>query len=457
MTDVPADLLERLREFEQGHLLFGLQRLTAEARAAFFDELRRIDFTGLRTEHGRVGAKGKIPALERIEIIPKAGAGNEADLRRLGEAALARGEVAVVLVAGGRGSRLGFEKPKGMYPIGPVSGSSLFRIHCEKILARSRRHKCRIPLLVMTSDATHEETVAYFDEQRRFGLSADDVRFFRQGTMPVLALDKFRLLLEAPGKLWRSPDGHGGTLPALHRSGLLDEMHTRGLRHLFYFQVDNPLVKVADPLFLGQHTQANSEASSKVVPKEKPTDKIGNLVLVDGRCSIVEYHEPNETEVWAKKGDRHLFLDGSPAIHVFTVDFFRRLLRDGFRFPLHAAKKKVNHLDEHGNAVSGGDAVQLETFIFDTLPAAERWLAVETTHAEEFAPLKNGEADPVDNPTTVRRAMSALAASWLERAGVKVTEGLAEISPLFALEPEDMPKRLSGATTIRGSIYFGES
>jgi UDP-N-acetylglucosamine/UDP-N-acetylgalactosamine diphosphorylase len=455
MPDVPNDLLERLREFEQGHLLFGLQRLTPEARGAFVDELRGIDFARLRDEHGRVGAKGKIPPLERIEIIPKAAAGSEADLRRLGEEALARGEVAVVLVAGGRGSRLGFDKPKGMYPIGPVSGSSLFRIHCEKILARTRRYKCRIPLLIMTSDATHEETLDYFSEQRYFGLPPEDVRFFRQGTMPVLALDRFRLLLEAPGKLWRSPNGHGGTLPALHDSGLLDEMHARGVRHLFYFQVDNPLVKVADPFFLGQHTQADSEASSKVVPKAKPTDKIGNLVLVDGRCTIVEYHEPNATEVWAKKGDRHLFLDGSPAIHVFTVDFFRRLLRERFRFPLHAAKKKVDHLDEHGNPVSAGDAVQLETFIFDTLPQAERWLALETTHAEEFAPLKNGEADPVDNPTTVRRAMSALAQEWLARAGVRV-EGTAEMSPLFALEPHDLSRRVSGATTIRGSVYFGE-
>jgi UDP-N-acetylglucosamine/UDP-N-acetylgalactosamine diphosphorylase len=454
MNDVPTNVLDRLREFEQGHLLFGLQRLTAEAREAFFNELRGIDFAALRDEHAGVGRKGKIPELERIDIIPKAAADDDSKVRRLGEEALSRGEVAAVLVAGGRGSRLGFDKPKGMYPIGPVSGSSLFRILAEKILARSRRHRCRIPLLIMTSDATHEETLEYFSDHHYLGLPPDDVRFFRQGTMPVLALDKFRLLLESPGKLWRSPNGHGGTLPALHDSGLLDEMHARGVRHLYYFQVDNPLVKVADPLFLGQHIQANSEASSKVVPKAKPTDKMGNLVLVDGRCTIIEYHEPDATEVWAEKGGRHVFLDGSPAIHFFAVDFFRRLLRERFRFPLHAAKKKVDHLDEHGNPVSAGDAVQLETFVFDTLPHAERWLAVETTHAEEFAPLKNGESDPVDNPTTVRRAMSALAAKWLEDAGLKV-EGTAELSPLFALEPDDVTQHIQGEITIRGNVYFG--
>src|SRR5262245_47116531 len=360
MSDVPADVTERLSEFEQSHLLFGLARLTPEARAAYFDELRRIDFAALRDEHARVGQKGKIPALERIEIIPKAAPGDDANLRRLGEEALSRGEVAAVLVAGGRGSRLGFDKPKGMYPIGPISGSSLFRILAEKVLARSRRHQCRIPLLIMTSDATHDETVAYFDEHRRFGLPADDVRFFRQGTMPVLALDRFRLLLEAPGKLWRSPNGHGGTLPALHDSGLLDEMHDRGVKHLFYFQVDNPLVKIADPLFLGQHIQAQSEASSKVVPKDKPTDKMGNLVLVNGRCTIIEYHEPDQNEVWAQKNGRHIFLDGNPAIHIFAVEFFRRLLREGFRFPLHTAKKNVEHLDDSGTTTTTSEAVQLE-------------------------------------------------------------------------------------------------
>jgi UDP-N-acetylglucosamine/UDP-N-acetylgalactosamine diphosphorylase len=186
---------------------------------------------------------------------------------------------------------------------------------------------------------------------------------------------------------------------------------------------------------------------------------MGNLVLVDGRCTIIEYHEPDEKEIWAKKGGRHLFLDGSPAIHIFEVGFFRRLVRDGFRLPLHAAKKKVDHLDETGRLVrpTAVNAVQLETFIFDTLPQAERWLAVETTHEEEFAPLKNGEGDPVDNPTTVRRAISNLAASWLRGAGVNLPEldrHAIEISPLFALEPEDVAQRLHGEVTIRGSVYL---
>src|SRR5579871_624775 len=170
MTEFPADLDHRLREHEQTHLLWGWAQLSEGDRIAFIHDLRKLDFEQLKREHARHGARGRIPPLERIDIIPKANPGGDPEARRLGEEALARGEVAVVLVAGGRGSRLGFEHPKGMFGIGPVSGKSLFAFHAEKILARRRRHGGRIPLLIMTSDATHDETETFFEEQRYFGL-----------------------------------------------------------------------------------------------------------------------------------------------------------------------------------------------------------------------------------------------------------------------------------------------
>lgn len=460
MAEIPPDVHQKLKDHGQMHLLHGWEKLAHSVRNDFLDELRKLDIAFLKREHTKAGHKAKIPPLESIDFMPKPdGRQNASEVRRLGEQALARGEVAVILVAGGRGSRLGFDKPKGMFPIGPVSGKSLFQIHAEKILARSRKHGGRVPLLIMTSDATHDETVDYFREQRNFGLPNEDVMLFQQGTMPVLARERFELLLSSPGKLCRSPNGHGGTLPALHDRGLLADMARRGVKHLFYFQVDNPLVKIADPLFLGQHIQACSEASSKVVPKDKPTDKIGNLVMVDGRCTIIEYHEPSESEVWARKGDRYLFIDGSPAIHIFDVAFFRRLIADKFQFPIHLAAKKVSHLDRDGKLVepAGNNAIQLETFIFDVLPVADRTLAVETSHAEEFAPLKNAETDPTDNPVTVKRAISDHAAAWLERAGVSLPDKHqhpVEISPLRAIEPDDLREKPPGEKTLRGPHYL---
>src|SRR5262249_20072152 len=153
------------------------------------------------------------------------------------------GEVAVLVVAGGQGSRLGFDHAKGMFPIGPVSHKSLFQIHAEKVLALSRRHGRPIPLLVMTSPATDAEPRAFFEQHRHFGLPGDQMSFFEQGTMPALDLATGKLLLEAPGRLFTSPNGHGGTLLALADSGLLDRLRARGIRQVFYFQVDNPLVK----------------------------------------------------------------------------------------------------------------------------------------------------------------------------------------------------------------------
>src|SRR5207249_1283549 len=156
---------------------------------------------------------------------------------------------------------------------------SLFQIHAVKVLALGRRYGKPVPLLIMTSPATDAETKAFFAEQHYFGISPQDVFFFSQGTMPALDLATGKLLVGAPGRPFASPNGHGGTLMALADSGLLDELGRRGIRQVFYFQVDNPLVKVADPLFLGQHVRVDAEASSKIVPKEGPTDKLGNMVL----------------------------------------------------------------------------------------------------------------------------------------------------------------------------------
>src|SRR5207245_1363808 len=280
-----------------------------------------------------------LPAAERIEPVPVARLDvNDRGTRQRGEEALRHGEVAALVVAGGQGTRLGFDHPKGMYPIGPVSGKSVFQIHAEKVLALGRRYGKAVPFLVMTSPATDAETRTFFQGHGYFGLSADEVVFFCQGTLPALDQATGKLLLEAPGRLFVSPNGHGGTLLALAESGLLERLRKRGIRQIFYFQVDNPLARVADPLFLGHHLVAAAEVSSKIVPKEGPTDKMGNLVLVDGRCTMIEYSDLPED--LARQTDNEGCLRiraGSPAIHIFAVDFLSRVTRGGSRIPFHLA------------------------------------------------------------------------------------------------------------------------
>ena len=195
--------------------------------------------------------------------------------RTCGEMALKAGQVVVILVAGGQGTRLGFEGPKGTYPIGPLSGKSLFQIHAEKVLALGRRYGAPLPLYVMTSPENHADTRSFFDEHQWFGLDPDQVVFFTQGTMPAVDCATGRLLLAAKDRLATSPDGHGGVLHALSAGGHLADLARRGIQYLFYYQVDNPLVMVADPTYLGHHIEADAEMSFKVVPKLSPQEKLG--------------------------------------------------------------------------------------------------------------------------------------------------------------------------------------
>jgi UDP-N-acetylglucosamine/UDP-N-acetylgalactosamine diphosphorylase len=457
MISVPADLRQRLHNYGQEHVLARWDRLNTDERRALLGQLQLLDLDQLRRLYEKRDHAVSLPTPERIAPVPVIGIDtDQREPRRLGQEALRRGEVAVLLVAGGQGTRLGFDHPKGMFPIGPISNKPLFQIHAEKVLATSRRYGKPVPFLVMTSPATDSETRSFFVEHGNFGLPANEVHFFCQGTMPALDLATGKLLMEAPGRLFTSPNGHGGTLTALSDSGLLDQMRERGVRHIFYFQVDNPLVKVADPLFLGHHLRANAEMSSKIVPKKSPTDKVGNMVLIDGRCSIIEYSDlPKEL---AEQRDPHGNLRlraGSPAIHYFAVDFLERVTRGPTRMPFHVARKKVPHLDESGKLIEPAkeNALKFEMFIFDVLPLADRWTVVETSAREEFVPLKN--ATGADSPPVAKKAISDLAADWLRRAGVRATENVPlEISPLFALDAEELAAKVDRGMRITGPTYL---
>ncbi len=451
MVEVPAKLRQRLERYGQEHVLNAWDRLADEERRALLQQLEALDLEQLRQLFEQRNSTWHLPALDRLKPIPAIRLGaNEQGPRARGEQALRAGEVAVLLVAGGQGSRLGFEHPKGMYPIGPVSQKCLFQIHAEKVLALSRRYGNNVPLLVMTSPSNAAETRSFFEKNKYFGLAQGAVTFFNQGTMPALDFNTGKLLLEAPGRLFTSPNGHGGSLTALADAGLLKKLAEGGVRHVFYFQVDNPLIKVADPVFLGHHLEANAEVSCKVVAKLSPEDKLGNLLLANGRCTMIEYSDMPKPLAQKKDDKGNLeFWAGSTAIHIFDVGFLGQVSQGHTRIPFHVARKKVPYLDDTGKVVhpTQENALKFEMFVFDVLPRAVRWTAVETSRREEFEPLKN--ATGTDSPDSVRQAMSNLAAEWLEQAGVKAPrtqEGNAavplEISPLYALDAPELAARL---------------
>lgn len=447
--------LKKLRSHGQEHVLAWWPELTASERRELLEQVAAIDCEELGRLYQRRQQEQALPAAERIAPLPRPEPGTDQH-RALGEAAFRAGHVAFLVVAGGQGSRLGFEHPKGMFPVGPVSGKSLFQIHAEKILALQRRHHSPLPFLIMTSPATHQETVNFFQQHENFGLHPDDVWFFQQGTMPALDLATGKLLLESKGRLFLSPNGHGGTLTGLADSGLLGHLRQLGVRTVYYFQVDNPLVNLADAGFIGGHLAAQAQVSSKVVPKAHPLEKVGNFVLREGRCAMIEYSDL--PEALAKETDeqgRPRLWAGNPAIHLFDADFLHEVTQEADRIPWHLAKKKVPFLDEHGQTAAPAqeNALKFERFIFDVLPQAERWTIKETTRADEFEPLKN--ATGPDSPETVKRAISSEAARSLRNAGVTVSDDVpVEISPLFALDAAELARKVGVIGRISGPTYL---
>jgi UDP-N-acetylglucosamine/UDP-N-acetylgalactosamine diphosphorylase len=465
-------LEQRLAPFGQQHLLTFWDELTPTERNALAAQIEQIDFAEIDKLRAQVAHRTDWLALARRAESPPAfrrGRGGERitvdAARAAGHDALARGELGVILVAGGQGTRLGWPHPKGTYPIGPVSGSSLFRILLEKLLALGRRYGVRVPLYLMTSPATHAETIAYLDEHQRFGLPAETLHIFCQAQMPAVDAASGRLLLEDIGRLALSPDGHGGMLSAVERSSGLADMGRRGLRHLFYMQVDNPLLRVADPEFVGYHLLSGSEMSTQVVAKREPRDKVGNVVSIDGRLQIIEYSDLPDEAAELREPDGSLKIwAGNTAAHLFELEFLERARQTASSLPFHAAHKKVPYVDTTGERrgqhiePAEPNAIKFERFIFDLLPQAERAIVMEVDGPREFTPVKNGPGAATDSPETVRAAMIALHTEWLQSAGAVVAPGTAiEFSPLFALEPADLHGKFSVSQTIKGPTFFAAS
>jgi len=468
MSTTKEQLLDRLQPFGQEHLLHFWDQLSAAHQAQLAEQIQGIDFAQIAqlyreatspqaetTDHAERARRAERPPAIRLS---EQTAAVTAQARERGEQALRAGKVGVVLVAGGQGTRLGFDHPKGLFPIGPLSQACLFQILFEKILASRRRYGANIPLYIMTSPATDAETRAALAKHEQFGLPAADVQVFCQGTMPAVDAKSGQLLLEEPGRLFLSPDGHGGMLPALAHGGALADIQRRGIENLFYMQVDNPLVAVLDPAFIGHHLEAQAEVSTQVVAKKTPVDRVGNVVTLDGQVQIIEYSDlPNDVAELRMPDGSLKFWAGNIAVHVFDVAFLERMSAAGGKLPFHFASKKVPFVDDGGKLVEPAkpNAIKFEQFIFDLLPAAHRSLVVEVDERAVFAPVKNAPGAAGDTPDSVRQQMIDLHRSWLAAAGAQVDNGAkVEISPLFALDAEEVRRKIEPGLQVVADRYF---
>lgn len=473
-----AQRLDRIRsllkQHGQDHLLAFWGELNDTQRAELLDDIEQIHFEGLDALiRSHVQAEVAFPLPATIEPAPcypsQPGidlVGKYADAVKRGVSLIRKNKVAAFVVAGGQGTRLGFDGPKGAYRISPVKDKPLFQLFAEYIRGTNARYGSDLTWFIMTSPQNDAETRAYFAENNNFGLAAHRVRFFQQGVMPAFSKDG-RILLDQKHRVAFSPDGHGGSLLALRRSGALAEMDAAGIEYLSYFQVDNPIVKPIDPLFIGLHELSGSEMSSKTIPKADDLEKVGNFVIGDGKLMVIEYSDLPESlarardETGARKFDA-----GSIAIHVLSRAFVERMTADAAQFglPWHKAIKKVPYIDTAtGTRVepNSPNAVKLEAFIFDAIPLARKPMVLQTVRAEEFSPVKN--ATGVDSAETSRRDMSRRAARWLHGAGFDVPQrsdgepdGLYEISPLLALDGAHLREVMTSAPpmTAGGSNYY---
>ncbi len=446
-------------EAGQGQVFRFWDELDAESQEQLLAQAANIDLGELSTlvaEHitGSSESGIELAGLEPAPYVALPDKGGDASLWesawQTGAEAIRAGRLAAFCVAGGQGTRLGYDGPKGTYPVTPVSGKTLFQVFAEKIARNSERFSTTIHWFILTSEINNEATIAAFEANGFFGLPKESVHFIVQGLVPAVDLEG-KMILSEKGRIAMTPDGHGGSLRALVRSGAIEKMRSLGVDCLSYFQVDNPIVQCIDPAFVGFHLQSGSELSSKMVPKAYALEKVGHFCTQTGRNLVIEYSDmPPEMQEATDSNEELRFKAGSVAIHIFDCDFITRIGGDavGTKLPFHRANKKIPFIDSRGGLVNpdAPNGVKFEMFVFDALPLAENPVIIEAARGDDFSPVKNAEG--VDSPKTCSEDQRRMYGRWLQAAGVEVQmdeTGLPhlnfEISYRFAADQADFVSR----------------
>ncbi|MDP6925327.1 MAG: UDPGP type 1 family protein [Candidatus Scalindua sp.] len=474
LTDIRTEnesdkrLVEKVFSYKQEHVFRWWNDLSANDQKNLLNHLRTLDFELLQDlieKHieGSTLTNPKTTILEPPIIIPIPDSDSQkahaAEAKEIGEKALRAGKVAVVTVAGGLGTRLGADRPKGTLPISPIKGKSIFQLHAEKIQAVMKKYDTVTPWYIMTSKNNEEMTHDFFEENRYFGLNSDNVSLFTQGELPVIDLQG-RLLMDSKSSIVTSPNGHGGTLLALKERGVLSSMNSRGIKHIFYHQVDNILIKIADPVYLGYHISAGAKMSPKVVRKTDPDEKVGIVGIRDGHLDTIEYSELSDEEKHALNPDGTLkFGMGNPAIYLLDVDFVEKINESHFALPYHKAVKKVPCIDGDGCEMKPAEnnATKFEMFIFDALKHADKSIIMEVVRENEFSPVKN--ATGKDSPDSAKQSMINMFGRWLAEAGIEVptdrtgnVAGAIEVNPLYALDSEELKGKIDPKVVFNGEL-----
>ncbi|KAK9674874.1 UDP-N-acetylglucosamine pyrophosphorylase [Basidiobolus ranarum] len=470
---VSIDEIQSLREFYnaagQGHVFTFFDDLSTEEQQSLVAQLKDIDPSLINCIYNKI-ANQKVELLNEIKPFPSERSGSLLTASKetidewesTGMKAIAQNQVAVILMAGGQGSRLGSPDPKGCYDINLPSHKTLFQLQAERIIRLqslasqySEEENPEVVILwyIMTSGPTRAATMEHFEKHNYFGLKKSNVVFFNQGMMPCVSNDG-KILLETKSKVAISPNGNGGIYDALRRDGVLDDLTARGVRYIHSYCVDNCLVKVADPIFIGYCISKEADCGNKVVRKGYPTERIGVTCLSDGKPKIVEYSEIDPAMAALTDSEGQLvYKAGSIANHFYTLDFLQRVKTFEDKLDYHFAKKKIKCVDlQTGEKILPSDpnGIKFEVFVFDVFPFTENLAVYEVDRKEEFSPLKNAPGSGFDCAETSLRDITEQSLRFLQKAGAvveNIQEGVVpvEISPLVSYNGE-------GLETLAGKI-----
>lgn len=462
-----AELKAKYQAAGQDQVLTFYDSLSSSDKAALFQQLSLFDpeYINQIAQKALHPPKTDEAAKEAaLEPLPESATASildsqSADLEKWYQSGLdliAQNKVAVVLMAGGQGTRLGSSAPKGCFDIGLPSQKSLFqiqgeRIHKIELLAAKKAGvaKVTVPWYVMTSGPTRGPTEQFFKENKYFGLAAENVIIFEQGVLPCIS-NEGKILLESKGKVAVAPDGNGGIYNALVTSSVLNDMAKRGIEHIHAYCVDNCLVKVADPVFIGFSASKNVDIATKVVRKRNATESVGLILLKNGRPDVVEYSEIDKATAEAQDAKQPgvlKFRAANIVNHYYSFRFLESIPQWAKNLPHHVARKKIPYADlSSGETVKPEkpNGIKLEQFVFDVFPQLElsKFACLEVRREDEFSPLKNARGTGEDDPDTSKRDIMSQGRRWVEAAGATVTNPDAgvEIAPLLSYGGEGLEK-----------------
>ncbi|KAL3494297.1 nucleotide-diphospho-sugar transferase [Aspergillus germanicus] len=459
------ELKQKYEQSGQSQVFAFFDDLSQTEKAQLFSQLSNFDPTRIneladkalnppKTEEAAAVSLEPLPEVATASILDS----DPKEIQRFYDEGLdlvSENQVAVVLLAGGQGTRLGSSQPKGCFDIGLPSHKSLFQIQGERIaklqlLAKKKSGKdAVIPWYVMTSGPTRKPTEEYFQENNYFGLDKSNVTIFEQGVLPCIS-NEGKILLESKSKVAVAPDGNGGIYQALLTSGVREDMRKRGIKHIHAYCVDNCLVKVADPVFIGFAASKNVDIATKVVRKRNATESVGLILQKNGKPDVVEYSEIDKETAEAKDPKNPSLLKFRAANivnHYYSFEFFDSIETWAHKMPHHIARKKIPCVNtENGEIVKPEkpNGIKLEQFVFDVFPmlSLDKFASIEVRREDEFSPLKNARGTGEDDPDTSKRDIMSQGQRWIETAGgVVVTEEDAvgvEVSPLISYGGEGL-------------------